>query len=173
MESIEAVVIGAGVVGLACARALAGRGFDTVILERQGAFGTETSARNSEVIHAGLYYPAASLKARLCVAGRRQLYEFCATHAVGHRRCGKLIVATSPDQERQLATLQRQGDANGVDDLQRLSAAEARALEPELAGPWEDMIEQVAVRRGSQPMPVGAELALTLPRDGVTIERSS
>ena len=133
MESIEAVVIGAGVVGLACARALAGRGFETVILERQGAFGTETSARNSEVIHAGLYYPAASLKARLCVAGRRQLYEFCATHAVGHRRCGKLIVATSPDQERQLATLQRQGDANGVDDLQRLSAAEARALEPELA----------------------------------------
>ncbi|EXI89792.1 MAG: L-2-hydroxyglutarate oxidase LhgO [Candidatus Accumulibacter regalis] len=133
MESIEAVVIGAGVVGLACARELARRGFETVILERHGAFGTETSARNSEVIHAGLYYPTDSLKARLCVAGRQQLYAFCATHAISHQRCGKLVVATSPAQESRLAALQKQGEANGVDDLQRLSAAEARALEPGLA----------------------------------------
>ena len=133
MESIEAVVIGAGVVGLACARELARRGFDTVILERHSAFGTETSARNSEVIHAGLYYPTGSLKARLCVAGRRQLYDFCATHAVSHQRCGKLIVATSAAQESKLVALQQQGEANGVDDLQRLSATEARAREPDLA----------------------------------------
>ena len=133
MESIEAVVIGAGVVGLACARELARRGFETVILERHGAFGTETSARNSEVIHAGLYYPSGSLKAGLCVAGRKLLYEFCATHAISHQRCGKLIVATSAAQESRLAALQQQGKANGVDDLRRLGAAEARALEPDLA----------------------------------------
>ena len=84
MESVAAVVIGAGVFGLACARALAQRGVETVILERNDAFGSETSARNSEVMHAGLYYPTASLKARLCVAGRRQLDEFCATHGVRH-----------------------------------------------------------------------------------------
>ncbi len=133
MESIAAVVIGAGVVGLACARTLARRGIETVILERNLAFGSETSARNSEVIHAGLYYPTGSLKARLCVAGRQQLYAYCGTHAIGHRRCGKLVVATSAGQEGRLAALQAQGEANGVDDLQLLSAAEARALEPQLA----------------------------------------
>jgi L-2-hydroxyglutarate oxidase LhgO len=101
MESVPAVVIGAGVVGLACARALARRGIETVILERNDTFGSETSARNSEVIHAGLYYPSGSLKAALCVAGRRQLYEFCSTHGVSHRRCGKLIVATSAAPGRQ------------------------------------------------------------------------
>jgi L-2-hydroxyglutarate oxidase LhgO len=132
MEQVGAVVIGAGVVGLACARALAQRGIDTVILEQHDAFGTETSARNSEVIHAGLYYPAGSLKAALCVAGRHLLYDFCATHGVSHRRCGKLIVATSAAQESRLDALRQQGEINGVDDLQRLSAAEARALEPEL-----------------------------------------
>jgi L-2-hydroxyglutarate oxidase LhgO len=102
MESVPAVVIGAGVVGLACARALARRGIETVILERNDTFGSETSARNSEVIHAGLYYPSGSLKAALCVAGRRQLYEFCSTHGVSHRRCGKLIVATSAAQDDKL-----------------------------------------------------------------------
>jgi L-2-hydroxyglutarate oxidase LhgO len=132
MEQIRAVVIGAGVVGLACARALALRGIDTVILEQHEAFGTETSARNSEVIHAGLYYPAGSLKAELCVAGRHLLYDFCATHGVSHRRCGKLIVATSAAQESRLVALCQQGEINGVDDLQRLSAADARALEPEI-----------------------------------------
>jgi L-2-hydroxyglutarate oxidase LhgO len=132
MEKIGAVVIGAGVVGLACARALAQRGIDTIILERHDAFGTETSARNSEVIHAGLYYPAGSLKAQLCVAGRHLLYDFCTTHGVSHRRCGKLIVATTHEQESRLDALRQQGQLNGVDDLQPLTAAQAVALEPAL-----------------------------------------
>ena len=132
-EKVGAVVVGAGVVGLACARALARRGIETVILEANEAIGLETSSRNSEVIHAGLYYPAGSLKARLCVAGNRQLYEFCATHHVAHRRCGKLIVATAPDQEEKLAALKSRSAQNGVDDLQPLTGAEARALEPHLA----------------------------------------
>ena len=132
MEKIGAVVIGAGVIGLACARALTQRGIETIILEQRDAFGTETSARNSEVIHAGLYYPTGSLKAQWCVAGQRLLYDFCTTHGVSHRRCGKLIVATSAEQEGRLDALYRQGKLNGVDDLQPLSAAQARTLEPEL-----------------------------------------
>ena len=102
MEKIGAVVIGAGVVGLACARALAQRGIETIIVERNDTFGSETSARNSEVIHAGLYYPAGSLKAQLCVAGRHLLYDFCQSHGVRHQRCGKLIVATSIEQKARL-----------------------------------------------------------------------
>jgi L-2-hydroxyglutarate oxidase LhgO len=133
MEEITAVVIGAGVVGLACARALARRGIETVILERHAAFGSETSARNSEVIHAGLYYPSGSRKAALCVAGRHALYDFCAAHGVNHRRCGKLVVATDAAQLPKLQALQQQGLANGVDDLHLIDAAEARALEPALA----------------------------------------
>jgi L-2-hydroxyglutarate oxidase LhgO len=133
MEEIGAVVVGAGVVGLACARALAARGVETVILERHRTFGSETSACNSEVMHAGLYYPQGSLKARLCVAGRHRLYDFCASHRVEHRQCGKLIVATVPDQERQLEALCDQALANGVDDLRHLTAKQARTLEPELS----------------------------------------
>ena len=95
MDSVECVVIGAGVVGLAVARALAMAGREVVILEAEDAIGTHTSSRNSEVIHAGIYYPKGSLKARACVAGRHLLYEYCATHGVPHRRCGKLIVATN------------------------------------------------------------------------------
>ncbi len=133
MDSVPAVVIGAGVVGLACARELARRGVETLIVERHAAIGSETSSRNSEVIHAGLYYPAASLKAQLCVAGRRQLYDFCARQGVNHRRCGKLVVATTQTQEPQLEALYARGTANGVENLQRLSAAEARRLEPQLA----------------------------------------
>ena len=132
MERIGAVVIGAGVVGLACARTLAQRGIDTVILEQHDTFGSETSVRNSEVIHAGLYYPTGSLKAELCVAGRHLLYEFCASHGVSHRRCSKLIVATSAAQESRLHALLRQGENNGVDDLQLLGGAEAHTLEPGL-----------------------------------------
>ncbi len=132
-EKVGAVVIGAGVVGLACARALALRGIETVILEANAAIGMETSSRNSEVIHAGLYYPAGSLKSRLCVAGNRRLYEFCATHNVAHRRCGKLIVATDAGQEERLAALKSQSAQNGVSDLQPLSAAQLRELEPQLS----------------------------------------
>lgn len=125
-------MVGAGVVGLACARELARRGIDTVIVEKNGAFGQETSARNSEVIHAGLYYPPGSRKAAWCVRGRELLYDFCRHHQVQHRACGKLIVAADASQEARLDALQRQGEGNGVTNLQRLSAAEARALEPAL-----------------------------------------
>ncbi len=132
-DKVGAVVIGAGVVGLACARALALRGIETVILDANAAIGMETSSRNSEVIHAGLYYPAGSLKARLCVEGNRRLYEFCATRNVAHRRCGKLIVATDTAQEERLAALKSQSAQNGVTDLQPLSAAQLASLEPQLS----------------------------------------
>ncbi len=132
MDDIAALVIGAGVVGLACARALALRGVETVIVEARAAFGTQTSARNSEVIHAGLYYPRGSLKASLCVAGNSALYDYCAAHGVAHRRCGKLIVATAATQEAKLHELRAQGQVNGVAGLELLSAAQARVLEPAL-----------------------------------------
>ncbi len=132
MERVDAVVIGAGVVGLAVARALALRGLETIVLERANAIGTGTSSRNSEVIHAGIYYPSGSLKARLCVAGREQLYAWCASHGVAHRRCGKLIVATSAVQAARLAQIQAQAARNGVHDLRPLDAAQVRALEPAL-----------------------------------------
>ncbi len=132
-ERVDALVVGAGVVGLACARALARMGREVIILERHDAFGAETSARNSEVIHAGIYYPAGSLKARLCVSGREQLYAFCQEYGVNHRRCGKLIVATAPEQESKLAEIQERALRNGVGDMRRLSAAEAHALEPALS----------------------------------------
>lgn len=133
MDKVDVVVIGAGVVGLATARAAALQGREVLLVEREGAIGTHTSSRNSEVIHAGLYYPAGSLKARSCIKGRVQLYEFCEHHQVAHKRCGKLIVATTEGQLAELAGIGRHAEANGVTDLRRLTAAEARALEPELA----------------------------------------
>jgi L-2-hydroxyglutarate oxidase LhgO len=133
MEKVDAVVIGAGVVGLAVARALALAGREVLVLEAAGAIGTETSSRNSEVIHAGIYYPQGSLKARLCVEGRRRLYSFCETHGVPHKRLGKLIVATEPGQDGKLAAIEAGARACGVDDIRRISADEARALEPSLA----------------------------------------
>jgi len=132
MEKVDCIVIGAGVVGLAVARALAQRGLETVLLESERAIGQGTSSRNSEVIHAGLYYEPGSLKAELCVRGRRLLYEFCAAHGVEHRRSGKLIVATSADQVEVLERLQATGRANEVEGLSLRSAAEAVALEPAL-----------------------------------------
>lgn len=132
-EHVEAVVIGAGIIGLACARALARQGREVIILEQHAAFGTETSARNSEVIHAGIYYSAGSHKAKLCVRGRALLYAFCADFGVSHQRCGKLIVATSQDQLPKLEGIRQRALANGVDDLRQLTAGEAKALEPTLA----------------------------------------
>ena len=129
MESVECIVIGAGVIGLAVARALALSGRDVVVLEQADAIGTETSSRNSEVIHAGIHYPAGSLKARLCVAGKSMLYDYCAAHHVAHRRCGKLLVATTPAQEEGLAALRRKAEANGVLDLQPLGIAQLKALD--------------------------------------------
>jgi L-2-hydroxyglutarate oxidase LhgO len=133
MDEVEVVVIGAGVVGLAVARELAMRGREVVVLEAADAIGTGTSSRNSEVIHAGIYYPAGSLMARLCVEGRAALYEFCETRHVPHRRCGKLIVATSEAETRDLASIAARAARNGVADLVQLSRAEALALEPAVA----------------------------------------
>jgi L-2-hydroxyglutarate oxidase LhgO len=133
MEQVDAVVVGAGVVGLAIGRALAQRGLETLVLESETAIGTGISSRNSEVIHAGLYYPPGSLKARLCVQGRRLLYAFCESHGVPHKRCGKLVVATDQSQLGGLDSLMANAAANGVYDLQLLSAAQALALEPQLA----------------------------------------
>ena len=132
MEQIDAVVVGAGVVGLAMGRALARSGLDTLVLERELAIGQGASSRNSEVIHAGLYYPAGSLKAGLCVRGRQLLYAYCEQHGVTHQRCGKLVVATGAEQLDGLRALQAKAAANGVDDLRWLSAEQARDLEPAL-----------------------------------------
>ena len=134
MDQIDACVIGAGVVGLAVGRALAMRGLETVVLERADAIGTVTSARNSEVIHAGIYYGAGTLKARLCVQGNRRLYAHCDSHGVPHRRCGKLIVATDTAQRADLLRLQAQARANGVHDLVWLDAKALRAEEPAVQG---------------------------------------
>jgi len=133
MDEVGAVVVGAGVVGLAVARALALAGHDVTILERERQFGTITSSRNSGVIHAGLYYPQGSLKAQLCVEGRHLLYDFCERRGVAHRRCGKLIVAASEEEFAALDAVIARGAEAGVDDLQRLGPSEARALEPALA----------------------------------------
>ena len=132
-EKIDTVVIGAGVVGLAVARAFALAGREVVVLEREGTIGTGTSSRNSEVIHAGIYYPPGSLKARLCVAGRTALYPYLERRGIAHRRCGKLIVATDAGQIAGLEKLHAQASANGVADLRMLEAREARALEPQLS----------------------------------------
>lgn len=132
MERVECIVIGGGVVGLALARELALRGREVVLLEAGDRVGTGISSRNSEVIHAGIYYPAGSLKARLCVAGNRALYAYCAAHAVAHRCCGKLIVATEPGQVEALRGLEARARTNGVQDLQWLEADEAHRLEPRL-----------------------------------------
>lgn len=130
MERVDCIVVGAGVIGLAVARRLAMAGLETLVLERAAAPGTETSSRNSEVIHAGLYYPPGSLKARLCVRGREQLYQYCRDHGVAHRRCGKLVVATTDEE---IATLRSYADVarrNGVNDLQWLTPESVTALEP-------------------------------------------
>ena len=150
MHSVECVVIGAGVIGLAIARSLAARGYETLVLEAQPRIGSGISSRNSEVIHAGIYYPPGSLKAELCVAGRDALYAYCDQRNVPYRRCGKLIVATTQEQIIELEALQRTAHANGVRDLRLLDATEARAIESELQcvaaleSPWTGIIDSHA-----------------------------
>ena len=132
VDRVDVVVIGAGVVGLAVARALALRGREVLVIEASEGIGTGTSSRNSEVIHAGIYYPAGSLKARLCVQGKQMLYAYCAERGIPHRRCGKLIVATQADQVAKLEAIQAAATRNGVTDLRPLTRDEALALEPQL-----------------------------------------
>jgi L-2-hydroxyglutarate oxidase LhgO len=132
VEEVDCVVVGAGVVGLAIARALALAGREVIVLEAAEGIGTGTSSRNSEVIHAGIYYPANSLMARFCVAGRRALYAYCAEKGVPHVNCGKLIVATSAQEDAMLAGIKQRAEANGVEGMRVLDAAEAIELEPNL-----------------------------------------
>ena len=133
VDVVDCVVLGAGVVGLAVARELALAGREVLVLEAQDAIGTGTSSRNSEVIHAGIYYPQGSLKAQLCVEGKALLYAYCAQRGIAHSRCGKLIVATSEAQRAKLDHIARHAAANGVTDLVLLTAEQAQALEPALA----------------------------------------
>lgn len=132
MDRVEALVIGAGAVGLAVGRALAQAGHETVVVEAQDAIGQGVSSRNSEVIHAGLYYTPGSLKARLCVRGKELLYDLAASHGIDHRCCGKLVVATDAGQLPALQSLQARARANGV-EVQWLEGSQARALEPALS----------------------------------------
>jgi L-2-hydroxyglutarate oxidase LhgO len=128
----DAVIVGAGAVGLACAAQLAQRGLSVVVLEKTHSIGSGTSSRNSEVIHAGLYYPTGSLKHRLCVAGRRKLYAFMAEHGVAFKRCGKLIVATNDAEQTQIEAIYQRGLANDVEGLSLISGADTMAMEPAL-----------------------------------------
>jgi L-2-hydroxyglutarate oxidase LhgO len=133
MDKVDCIVIGAGVVGLAVARRLAQAGREVLVVEANPAIGMETSSRNSEVIHAGLYYPTGSLKARLCVAGRFALYAYCEERGIAHRRCGKLVVATSDTQRDRLAAIHAQALANGCTEVVALSAQQAKSMEPSLS----------------------------------------
>jgi L-2-hydroxyglutarate oxidase LhgO len=132
MEQVDCVVIGAGVVGLAVAREMALQGRETILLERENAFGTISSARNSEVIHAGIYYPKGSLKAKLCVEGNRMLYEYCRTHQVATQAYGKLIVASDDSQLDDLQAILYKAQNNQVPDIRIISGEEAKTLEPQL-----------------------------------------
>jgi L-2-hydroxyglutarate oxidase LhgO len=134
MFRTEAVVVGAGVIGLSIARALAARGLEVLVLESEPGIGQGISSRNSEVIHAGLYYAPGSLKARLSVEGRRALYQYCAERGVAHRRCGKLVIATTPDEDAAITRLYERAQANGVEDIELLGAARLKALEPHVEG---------------------------------------
>lgn len=174
MDQVEVAVIGAGVVGLAIARELALRGREVVVIEAAGAIGTGISSRNSEVIHAGVYYPQGSLKARLCVRGKALLYGYCAVRGIAHRRCGKLIVATRREDLPRLDWLAASAAANGVDDLRWLSQAETLALEPALhaAGallsPSSGIVDSHALMMAllSDAERTGATLALASPVTG-------
>lgn len=133
MDSAECVIIGAGVIGLAIAANLAEQGREVVVLEQHDLIGSETSSRNSEVIHAGIYYPTGSLKAALCVAGKRQLYDYCDANNIGYSRCGKLIVAVRAEQVPTVEGYISQAMANGVEDLRWLDRDEVHELEPNVS----------------------------------------
>jgi L-2-hydroxyglutarate oxidase LhgO len=133
MEKVECIVVGAGVIGLAIARRLARAGREVIVLEAAEGIGTVTSSRNSEVIHAGIYYKAGSLMARMCVSGKHALYHYCRERGIPHRNCGKLIVATTPQEAEKLQAIRTHAEANGVCDLRELTGEDARKLEPALS----------------------------------------
>lgn len=167
MFKVEAVVVGAGVIGLSIARALAARGTGVLVLEQEDGIGQVTSSRNSEVIHAGLYYEPGSLKARFCVEGRRALYHYCIEKGIAHRRCGKLVVATSPDDEVALAEIYKRATQNGVEDLDFVDAKRLKKMEPEIRG-------TSALLSGATGIIDGHELMLALQGDaesaGATVQ---
>ena len=132
---MQVLVVGAGVIGLAVARAAARAGHDVVVAESANAVGTGISSRNSEVIHAGMYYPTGTLRGRHCVGGRRMLYAFCASHGVPHRKCEKLIVATDAAEQAKVESIHAQGLRNGVEGLRLIDGAEARAPRPASSTP--------------------------------------
>lgn len=134
MDKVQVTIIGAGVIGLALARELAGHYDDIVVVEKNDHFGRETSSRNSEVIHSGIYYPKGSLKARLCIEGARLLYDYCGRHDVPHQRLGKLIVATAEDEVEQVRTLLQKGIDNGAADLSIVDARQIQDWEPNVPG---------------------------------------
>lgn len=176
-EQVDCIVVGAGVIGLAVARALAQAGRAVLVLEAATAIGTGISSRNSEVIHAGIYYPKDSLKARLCVAGRDMLYRYCAQRHIPHRQCGKLIVASEPAQITALEQLAAAGKANGVTELHWLSGTEARAREPALraaaalASPLTGIIDSHALMLSLQAdiEAAGGQLVFQTPVTGMAL----
>ena len=176
MSDFEVVIVGAGAVGLACGYALARRGRGVAVLERENVIGSGVSARNSEVIHAGLHYPTGSLKARLCVAGRRALYAFLDAHNVAHERCGKLIVATEDAEIPALEVLKLQAEINGVEDIGWLTGAQARALEPQLnaVAALESPVSGIFDSHGymfalqGEIQALGGAVVLTSPFEGAT-----
>ena len=134
MFKVEAVVVGAGVVGLSIARDLALQGVQVLLLEKESTIGSGTSSRNSEVIHAGLYYEPGSLKARLCVRGRDMLYRYCDERRVPNRRCGKLVVATDQSEEAYLSHLLQRAEQNGLEDIELIGSERLSSLEPQIRG---------------------------------------
>ena len=177
MEETDALVVGAGVVGLAIARALALAGHEVVVIDQAEGIGTGTSSRNSEVIHAGLYYPHGSLKASLCVEGREALYRYCEAHGVPHRRCGKLVVAVEDGEIAALEALHAQAQANGVGDLALIDGAAVCAMEPALQAvaalhsPSTGIIDSHAFMLGLQgdAEDRGAVLAFHSPFEAATV----
>jgi L-2-hydroxyglutarate oxidase LhgO len=178
VERVDALVVGAGVIGLAVARELARSGREVVVVEHAETIGTGTSSRHSEVIHAGLYYAPGSLKARLCVQGRDALYAYCVERGIAHRRCGKLVVAVSDDEQPALDALHAQAEANGVHDVQRLDGIAARALEPALSvvaalhSPSTGIVDSHAFMLSLQgdAEDAGAALVFHSPFDGAVVK---
>ncbi|MEI9805688.1 MAG: NAD(P)/FAD-dependent oxidoreductase [Pseudolabrys sp.] len=173
---MQVLVIGAGVVGLAVARAAALKGHDVVVADAEKAVGTGTSSRNSEVIHGGMYYPTGTLRGKHCVRGRRMLYEFCASHGVPHKKCGKLVVAANAAEIAKIESIAAQGEINGVEGLELIGGNAARDLEPELVcsgallSPETGIIDShaymLALRGGIED--AGGAIALRTPVTGAT-----